>query len=536
VLALLALLLGAGLADCRGSRPPRLVLLVVIDTLRADHLGCYGYAAIETPVLDRLAREGTLYEQAVTAVPVTLPAIATILTGVYPLQHGIRDNGPYALGDAWTTLAESFRTAGYATGAFVSADVLAKDHRLTQGFDRYDDDLTAPFEVYDPMLVPFRDERQGIERRADATVDRALAWARDQRGRPTFLFVHVFDPHLPRDPVPEFRERYAGRPYDGEIAFTDRELGRLFAGLRESWRAREILTLVVADHGEGLQDHEEEFHGDLLFDETVRVPLILQGPGVGRGLRIGELARTIDIAPTLCALANLPALAASPGAVLPGVSARAARAARAAAPADRPAGRGVACLETFRPRFAHGWCELRGLRTTRWKLIAGPEVELYDIAADPHERRDLAAQEPGVRDSLLAHMEAAARASLALGARGASPVSLTPEALERLRSLGYIGETAAPPAPADSLAIRVYPPAERGPAIGLADPRAAIAAYNRRLMARSYEKAGQLALDRGDPAEARRCFTQAIAADSAYAGDAQLRRRLAEIPRSASPR
>ena len=465
-------------------------------------------------------------------MPVTLPAVATILTGVYPLQHGIRDNGPYALGDAWTTLAESFRTAGYATGAFVSADVLAKDHRLTQGFDHYDDDLTAPFEVYDPMLVPFRDERQGLERRADATVDRALAWARDQRGAPAFLCVHLFDPHLPRDPVPEFRERYPGRPYDGEIAFTDRELGRLLAGLRANWRAREILTLVVADHGEGLQDHEEEFHGDLLFEETMRVPLILQGPGIDRGRRVDELARTIDIAPTLCALARLPAPMGSSGAVLPGVRGRRA----ADDPPVGPAHARAAYLETFRPRFAHGWCELRGLRTARWKLIAGPAVELYDLAADPREQRDLAAHEPGVRDSLLALMDAVARASLELGAHGASRVQLTPEAIERLRSLGYVGETPLPPAPADSLAIRVYPPAARGAALGLADPRTALAAYNRRLMARSYEKAGQLALDRGDLVEARRCFTQAIAADSAYAGDAQLRRRLAEVPGPASPR
>jgi hypothetical protein len=281
--------------------------------------------------------------------------------------------------------------------------------------------------------------------------------------------------------------------------------------LRASWRASEILTLVVADHGEGLADHEEEFHGDLLFEETMRVPLILQGPGIGRGRRVDEPARTIDIAPTLCALAKIPALMGTPGAVLPGVSARTAA---ADDPPDPPADQRVAYLETFRPRFAHGWCELRGLRTARWKVIAGPRVELYDLAADPREQRDLAAREPGVRDSLLARMDGAARESLAHGARSASPLPLTTEAIERLRSLGYVGETTAPPAPSDSLAIWIYPPPMRGAALGLADPRTALAAYNRRLMAKSYDKAGRLALDRGDLTEALRCFTQAISADS----------------------
>lgn len=523
-----AVVLLAALAACtvlgacarRPSPVPRLVLLIIIDTLRADRLGCYGYAAIETPVLDRIAREGLLYESATTAVPLTLPSVATLLTGAYPLQHGIRDNGPFALAESWETLPERFRDAGYATAAFVSADVLSRDHGLTQGFDHYDDDLSASYEVYDPQLAPFRDSRQGLERRADATVDRVLAWAAERPGERLLLCVHLFDPHLPRDPVPELRERYPGRPYDGEIAFTDREIGRLQEGLRRHWRPSETLTLVVADHGEGLQDHEEEFHGYLLFEETMRVPLLLSGPGLPKGERRTEPVRTIDVAPTLCALAGLPPLPASRGLPLPG--------AVPAAPEER-----VAYLETFRPRWEQRWGELRGLRAGRWKLVRGPHDELYDLARDPGERRDLARLEPQRADSLARCMEAEALLALAAGSAPAEALTLSGAQQERLRSLGYL-EAAHAPSPAaatpgpggspthlDTLAIHLYPPAERGAALGLPHPRARLAAYNRRIQARSFEQAGRRALAAGDAPRAAAAFRQAIAADSSFA-DARL--------------
>jgi arylsulfatase A-like enzyme len=490
---------------CSGTSAPRLVVLIVIDTLRADRLGCYGALTVETPALDALSREGVLYENAVTSVPLTLPSVATLLTGVYPLQHGIRDNGPFALDEAWTTLAERFREAGCATAAFVSADVLSRDHGLAQGFDLYDDDLSAAFEVYDPQLLPFRESRQGVERRADATVDRVLEWAQAHGGERAFLLVHFFDPHLPRDPVPEFRARYPGRPYDAEVACTDRECGRMLAGLRAHWRPREILTLVVADHGEGLQDHEEEFHGYLLFEETMRVPMILHGPGVPRAVRCRDLARTIDVAPTLCALAGLAPLPGCSGVTLP-----------ESGGAPAPAVERLAYMETFRPRWEQGWCELRGLRTQRWKLIAGPALELYELVADPGERRDLGVDAAARTDSLARLMEVEAQAALARGARAAVGLTFSDAQRERLHSLGYVAAAAPAATPADSLAIALYAASERGAALGLPHPRTRLAAYNRRIQARSLDEAGRRALDRGDAAEAHRCFTRAIGADSSY--------------------
>ncbi len=505
----------ATLLSCGQTGQPRLVMLIVIDTLRADHLGCYGYGPIHTPHLDSLAAGGMLYESAVTAAPITLPAVATILTGAYPLQHGIRDNGGFRLNDAWVTLAERMRAAGYVTAAFVSSEVLAGSHNLTQGFDVYDDDLSQRLTFFDARIKHLEDVRQGTERRAGDTVDRALGWLDSVAGDEAFLFVHIFDPHVPRDPPPPFDRAYAGRPYDGEIAFTDREIGRLLAGAARRWRPEQILAAVVADHGEGLGDHEEELHGVLLYEETVRVPLILSGPGVPRGRRVTDLARTADVAPTLCALTGLEGSSASVGAVLPGLDARG-RHAAPAAPAP------AAYLETLRPRLAHNWCELRALRTREWKLIEGARIELYDLRADPGERHDLAADRGEVRDSLLALLDATGFASHARGAHAADLDVLSEEERENLLSLGYVTGAQAVASPADdSLAVWGFPPAERGRAVALRDPGPGLRAYNQSLEARSYVKAGGAAYRSGDFAYAAQLFREALAADPSSA-DAHL--------------
>ena len=491
LLPLLVSLLTALLQGCAGERDGRCVLLIVIDTIRADRLGCYGYAAIETPALDRLASEGVLYENALTAVPVTLPAIATILTGAYPFQHGLRDNGPMRLNSAWTTLAERFQEQGYATGAFVSAEVISREHQLDQGFAVYEDDFSAPYKAFDPRMVDFSDTRQGVERRADQTIDLALGWLADQAGADVFLFVHLFDPHLPRDPPPPFNADYAGRLYDGEIAFADREIGRLLAGIRELWDPSRCLTIAVGDHGEGLQDHEEELHGFLLFEETMRVPLIVQGLSLPRGARVAAVVRTVDLATTICTALGLAPMRESSGTCLPGLEL-----------GDPGGARRCAYLETFRPRLSYGWCELHGLRTADWKLISGPTRELYDLARDPSERDNCVARYPQVRDSLYQLMLAEARAALARGIWPADELQLSEEAREKLLSLGYI----TPAAPAlitdNSLALWHFPPEERGGALGLADPRAALPAYNRRIEAQSKRKAGLAALAAGDASRA----------------------------------
>ncbi|MDH3217645.1 MAG: sulfatase-like hydrolase/transferase [Candidatus Krumholzibacteria bacterium] len=501
VLAVLSLLL----VSCGGARN-RMVLLIVVDTMRADHLGCYGYGAIDTPHIDRLAHEGILYETAISAVPVTLPSVATILTGAYPLQHGLRDNGPYQLSDQWLTLAECLQQAGYSTGAFVSAAVLSRDHNLVQGFDVYDDDMAAPYVPHHPLMIPIKDQFQGTERRAELTVDRAMAWARNRGNQNIFLMVHLFDPHVPRDPPPPFPELYSQRLYDGEIAYVDREIGRLLAELRRTRRGSDILTIVVADHGEGLGDHEEELHGDLLFEETMRVPLILHGPGITPGARVEELVRTVDIVPTICAATGIKPPDWSIGTPLPRSHSKDEA---GLSQSRQPVGR-TAYLETFRPRLANNWCELRGLRTQHWKLIEGPGYELYDLSGDGKESDNVAEKHQGVRDSLIQVMDRVALRSFRRGSHFAESLDLSQEKVKKLESLGYITPTRARPPAGDSLAIWYFPPAQRGRALGLPNPRVQVAATYQRMMAESLCGSARAALRKGDLQEAARLYQQAI--------------------------
>ncbi len=485
------------LLSCGGQRPQVLVILLV-DTLRADRLGCYGSTTVKTPQIDRLAAEGILYEQAVTAVPVTLPSIATLLTGAYPVQHGIRDNGPYQLDKRWTTMAERLRDAGWDTGAFVSASVLSSDHKLDQGFDTYDDDMSMPYEPHHPLLLPMAERLQGIERRANVTVDRALAWFEETMRGNTFLFVHLFDPHLPYDPPPPFDAEYRGRPYEGEIAYVDGEIGRLLEGLRRTARGAEIRLVFLADHGEGLGDHGEFYHGDLLFEETVHVPLILHGPGIPRGKRVPDLVRMVDILPTLCRLHGLE-VPEGVGAPLPGLF------------GGGQGSRGrVAYLETFRPRLANNWCELRGLRTDAWKVISGPEPELYDLRSDPKETLNLALELESVCDSLLQLMDATALNAARKGVHHAASLEMSAQQRERLRSLGYITAGSSRPAASDTLAVWYFPPEERGLALGLPNPRERVKAGHTRIVANSFCQAGQAFLADGKYEEAARSFSEAI--------------------------
>jgi arylsulfatase A-like enzyme len=506
------------LLSCGGGGA-RMIVLIIIDTLRADHLGCYGYDAIETPNIDRLAAEGTLYEKAITAVPVTLPSISTILTGAYPAQHGLRDNGPYQLSDEWETLAETLQQAGFVTGAFVSATVLSRDHNLAQGFDVYDDDMSPPYVPYHQEMIEIKEQFQGIERRAGVTVDRAIGWLRKLPRRDAFLMVHLFDPHVPRDPPPPFNETYEGRFYDGEIAYTDHELGRLFDALRKLEGRSQVLTVLVADHGEGLGDHGEQFHGDLLFDETVRVPLILHERGVSRGNRVGRLVRTIDIAPTICAAAGVEPPPWTIGAPLP------------ASDADVTELNGrVDYLETFRPRLSRNWCELRGLRTEQWKLVDGPKLQLYDLSVDDGERSDVADTHPAIRDSLVQLMNTTALGSVHHGSHFAEALELSQEQRKKLESLGYITPKGTRTANTDTLAVWYFPPKERGAALGLPDPRDKVEASYHRIVAESYYSAAQSALEAGDFTTAAQRFGMAIRNKrdfpEAYLGMAEVARRV----------
>jgi len=385
-------------------------VLVTIDTLRADHVGCYGATTEATPTLDALARRGVRFETAISPAPLTLPSHATLFTALDPPAHGVRSNGAFRLDEGPATLAERFRSAGFATAAFVSAFVLDRRFGLTRGFERYDDELGV------------QDEDVGVEsRRAGETVDAALGWLEDAPAR-FFLWLHLYDPHAPYEPPEPHQTRQLGRPYDGEIAYADAELGRLLAALDARFPDGRTLVLVTSDHGESLGEHGEPTHAFTVYDATQRVPLILAGPSVPAGVVEPRLVRLADVAPTLLALAGLPPLDGVSGASLlpaPG--------------APREPGAGVAWVETLAPQLDLGWSPLLGVRTPEHKYVRAPRPELYELASDPGETRNLAAERP----DLVAELDALV-AARAAGQRAQPNLGVDAETAERLRALGYL--------------------------------------------------------------------------------------------------
>lgn len=423
VLALLALAAAAGGCRDDGATPPPSVLVITLDTTRADRLGCYGKADAGTPNLDALAARGVLHERAYTVAPITLPAHASIFTGTYPIWHGVRDNGSFRLDDRIDTLAETLGDHGWRTGAFVAAYPVARGFGLEQGFEIYDDD----FGHEDGERRFSRPER-----RAEVVVASALDWLGALRDDEPFLaWVHVFDPHAVWEPPPPYDARFAHDPYQGEVAYSDHALGALFDWLDATGRRDSTLIVVVADHGEGLGDHGEETHGALIYDSTMHVPLILAGPGVPAGVRDPRIVRVIDILPTVTELLGLDAP--------PDVQGRS----LTHAWRGRDEGPRTAYLETQWPRLQHGWSDLRGIVDGGWKLIEAPgardhEPEVFDIATDPGETRDVQARDADRSRELRATMQATFDDHASAGAFDAER-SLSPEDEQKLRALGYIG-------------------------------------------------------------------------------------------------
>jgi arylsulfatase A-like enzyme len=406
------------------------VLIVTIDTLRADRLGCYGYIGAKTPTIDALAETGLLFEQATTVSPITLPSHASILTGLAVPNHGVRHNGMFKLDPGSTTLAERFSRSGYDTAAFVSAFVLDRRYGLNQGFADYDD----RFERVD-------DSGPGsyAERPADAVTERVTHWLRahadTERESPFFVWVHYSDPHGPYEPPAPFAESFSAAPYDGEIAFVDHELGRVIDTLRELGVLDDTLILITSDHGEGLGEHDEATHADLIYDSTMRVPWILSNPRLfpdGKLVR-DRLAATIDIVPTISALTGL-----EPGGPVDGVDITA-----------TPVPGRTVYLETLAPLLDYGWAPLHGLRRIDGKFILAPQPEYYDLISDPAENNNLYEgrnDAGGLRAELTERLAAWPDAFEVAGIRK----ELTQEELERLASLGYVtGQAARPPGTRD---------------------------------------------------------------------------------------
>ena len=397
------------------------VLLVTIDTLRADRLGCYGFGLARTPAIDRLAHEGVRCTDAASVAPITMTSHSSILTGLYPPAHGVRDNGAYALGDGITTLAERLKAAGYDTQAFVSAAVLARQYNLIQGFDLYDDDLSAEDT---PPLFMIRD------RPGPRTADKVLAWLEGWLGKrsrqPFFTWVHFYDPHQPYEA--RGSDLYLlPTPYDQEIAVADRSLGRILDRLRDAGALDDTLVIVTADHGESLDEHGEKTHGLFVYDATIRVPLVWRYPRLFPQATIyDDPVRAVDIVPTVLAALGLPG-----GDETQGTSLLAAFQGHERLP-DLPQ-----YSESLLAELGFGMAALQSVRLHGAKYIRAPRPELYDLHADPRELTNRYAPD----DARVRELSSTLDAILADSTRRAAPATASPmdrETAEMLQALGYL--------------------------------------------------------------------------------------------------
>ena len=456
-----------------GQRPDR-VVLITIDTLRADYVGSYGSKLARTPTLDRLAAGGVRFANTISPTPMTMPSHASIMTGLDPTLHGVHTNAVFRLDDGIPTLAEQFQANGFATAAFISSVVLDRRYGLARGFDSYDD------------RMGFHRNIKGAtggyaERTADEVVDATLRWL-DSAPSHFFLWVHFYDPHGSYDPPRGFRPAQAapsGSPeeigtleyakqvfpplYAGEIYFADTELGRLLRVLNRKFSDDRTLFVVTSDHGESLGEHDELTHTLTVYDATQKVPLLIKGPGVPRGRVVDSQVRLIDVAPTILSLAGLPAIERTTGQDLSPWIAE-----------ERDDGL-EAYVETLETHLAYGWSPVLGLRKDNYKYLRTSRPELYALDTDPDELHDLAASQPTRSKQLDAALDAHLEGALPVVPNAVTP----PEEIALLESLGYVVRSTG----ADE------PPLGW---VGGADPKDVLGTFIKILEARSKLTAGDL--------------------------------------------
>jgi choline-sulfatase len=408
----------------RGAAAGYNLLIITLDTTRADRLGCYGYAKAQTPVLDGIAARGFRFTDAITTAPVTLPSHATIFTGLYPPNHGARSNSEYQLPPAPVTLAERLHDAGYDTAAFVSAFVLDARFGLNQGFARYDDAVATATGPAFPSHT--------LERSAQAVTDAARAWFQQRTANtPFFAWVHYFDAHAPYAPPAPFATQFAGHLYDGELAAIDAQVGRLLQTVAEHGQRDRTIVLVVGDHGESLGEHDETTHSVFLYDAVMRVPLLLAAPGIiaEPAVIADRVVSTADMLPTLLDLLGLD----DPH-VRDGVSLL----------RHAPTPSRAVYMESIFPYLEYGWAPLFGLRRLHDKYLLAPRPEYYDLRADPDETTNAFPTATGTthhaRDELATALTAHLQQWPSLDTLATATTTPSPETIERLRSLGYISE------------------------------------------------------------------------------------------------
>jgi arylsulfatase A-like enzyme/tetratricopeptide (TPR) repeat protein len=428
-------------ASAVASRAKPNVVLITIDTVRADHVGCYGATGVSTPTLDALARDGIVFERALAQVPLTFPSHAAIMTGLFPFQNGAQDFTSPPLDSRFRTIAQALRDHGYSTGAVVSSFAVDHSWGLARGFDFYDDAFSQ---------ASYNQRELGlVERKAGESVKHALSWLQETHGRPFFLWLHLYDPHSPYNPPEPFQSEYAGHLYDGEIAYADHELGHLIQWLKQTHLYGRTLIVVVSDHGESLGDHGEKEHGFFLYNSTLRVPLIIKPPQ-GAGYKPGRNQNVVEISAIPSTILRIARLSDPM--------------AKTALPLAGGAGdsRGV-YSETFYPFNSFGWSPLHSLQIGRFHFIDAPAVELYDVMADPEEKDNLAPTQGATVAVLREKLDTVLQADSYKPVPGTAS-TLSPEAQQKLRSLGYFAYRS--PVPQTALLG------------GLADPKIKLSEFN----------------------------------------------------------
>jgi len=416
----------ASLVAAETQRPAN-IILITLDTTRADRMGFLGSHLALTPNLDEFARQGTVFSKAYAHVPLTTPSHATILTGTYPQFNHLGELGT-ALAKDLPYLPDLLRRRGYTTAAFVGSQVLDPKGAAAPGFER-------GFVTYDAGFHSRHDGEDRYaseERRAMTVVHHALAWLKKQPRQPFFLWVHFYDAHDPYEPPEPFKSKYAATPYDGEIAYVDSALGKLFAALKDAGAYDSSVIAIVADHGEALGEHGEESHGFFLYDETIHVPLVIRLPVArGAGAQVSAPVGLVDLAPTLLRAVDADVPGAMQGRSL--LSMMTGKKGDSAADAEVEK---EVYAETDYPRSAYGWSWLRSLRSGKYLYIDAPHRELYDESTDPKALHNIADARPGVADTLQAQLDEFRRKTSAQGS--AKPAKLTPQMAEKLQALGYV--------------------------------------------------------------------------------------------------
>ncbi|MCU0286812.1 MAG: sulfatase-like hydrolase/transferase [Acidobacteria bacterium] len=399
------------------------VILFTLDTLRADYVSAYVKGKADTPNIDKIASEGVLFETCIAQTPLTLPSHTSILSGSYPMYHQVRDNGGFLVPESLDFISEILQKNGFSTAAFIASYVLHSKWGVNQGFNTYSDDFD---------LTKYKKISLGnVQKRADEILGNAREWLTENKHKKFFTWIHLYDPHTPYDPPSPFKEKYAGRPYRGEVEYLDYELGLFFDWLKKEDIYDNTLIIMMADHGESLGEHDEDTHGFFIYEPTVRIPLIIRAPFSFPRHKIKAVTESIDVAPTILEALGIPIPAAYQGQSLLNLL---------FGNDDRK--RNDAYTETYYPRFHYGWSELKAIYYNKnWKYILAPKQELYNLQQDAHEKENLALKESvearRARDRLQEFSAEKSQNARKVG----EMLKLDKDDLQKLAALGYFTNT-----------------------------------------------------------------------------------------------